>query len=209
MKLLRRFHCLEMDVFKTIAGGEGCPDWAKLEEKGSKLTLAQLKMIAPLVSVAKSYGKMELLQSGDLNENQAVWKELAEQFNNSEHNSGSFVKANDEALLHAGIDTERSNTSGEIESKKVFDLFRATVKKYAQAHSKFFQATGVHLQKYFLKYCFEDLDVYYMYLCLEASGDLDMNEFCKEGIADEYGVGSSGAAAASGDDGASASSKKR
>jgi hypothetical protein len=67
----------------------------------------------------------------------------------------------------------------------------------------------VHSEKYFMNYCFEDLDVYYMYLCLEASGDLDMKEFCKEGIADEYGVDSSGASAASVDEGGSSKRRRR
>jgi hypothetical protein len=51
-----------LEVFKQTVGGDGCPDWAKVGEKGSKMTLDQLKRIAPLVSVSKSYGKMELVK---------------------------------------------------------------------------------------------------------------------------------------------------
>jgi hypothetical protein len=75
-----------------------------------------------------------------------MWKELTEQFKNPEFNSGGVVQAGDEALVHAKIDIERHNTTGEIGYKKVFNLFRATFKLYAKAAGKFFQATGVHSQ---------------------------------------------------------------
>jgi hypothetical protein len=123
----------------------------------------------------------EQLQLGQINHHQPVYLTIAEKFNDWSTSSGGLIEPRDDVLLNQEINPDRMNRSDKITPQKVFELFTECRKKYATACSKFYQATGVHDEKFFLSYCEKDVDVYYLFLTIKSFQSEALDSFCREG----------------------------
>lgn len=119
------------------------------------------------------------LQNKETNQNQPIFKESKDKFNDVNFNSGGIVSDHPE-LLKAKIDPELHNTSGQISSKNLFKLFNTTVKQYAGVIPKY-TASGQHNQHDFFSYCHGNVNVLYLHLKLKSLGNPELNSFCSEG----------------------------
>ena len=118
------------------------------------------------------------LQNKETNQNQPIFLETCEKFNDAAFDSGGIVSEHPE-LLNAKIDPEKHNT-GKISPKQVFKLFNAVIRQYAFIAVKY-TASGKHNQHDFFNYCLGNVNALYLHLKLEKLGNPELNSYCSEG----------------------------
>ena len=118
------------------------------------------------------------LQNKETNQNQPIFTETRESFNDANYNSGGIVADHPE-LIRAKIDPEKHN-NGKISAKKIFKLFNSVIRQYAHISTKY-TASGQHNQHDFFNYCHGNLNALYLHLKLTTIGDPELNSYCHEG----------------------------
>lgn len=119
------------------------------------------------------------LQNKETNQNQPIFKEAKEKFNDISYNSGGIISDHPE-LLRAKIDPELHNTSGKITSKHLFKTFNNVIRQYAIIIPKY-TASGQHNQHDFFSYCHGNVNALYLHSKLKSLGNPELNSFCAEG----------------------------
>lgn len=118
------------------------------------------------------------LQNKETNQNQPIFTETREKFNDATFNSGGIVGDHPE-LIRAKIDPEKHN-NGKISAKKIFKLFNSVIRQYAHISTKY-TASGQHNQHNFFNYCHGNLNALYLHSKLSKLGDPELNSHCHEG----------------------------
>ena len=119
------------------------------------------------------------LQNKETNQNQPIFKEARDNFNDSKFDSGGIISDHPE-LLKAKINPESHNTTGQISAKHLFKTFNNVIRQYAIIIPKY-TASGQHNQDDFFRYCLGNVNALYLHLKLKAIGDPELNSFCAEG----------------------------
>jgi hypothetical protein len=118
------------------------------------------------------------LQNKETNQNQPIFTETRESFNDANFNSGGIVADHPE-LIRAKIDPEKHN-NGKISVKKIFKLFNSVIRQYAFISTKY-TASGQHNQHDFFNYCHGNVNALYLHLKLIKLGDPELKSYCHEG----------------------------
>jgi hypothetical protein len=119
------------------------------------------------------------LQNKETNQNQPIFKEAREKFNDADYNSGGVISDHPE-LQRAKINPESRNASGQKTSKHLFKTFNNVIRQYANIIPKY-TASGQHNQHDFFLYCLGNVNALYLHLKLKSLGNPELNSFCAEG----------------------------
>ena len=117
------------------------------------------------------------IQNKETNQNQQIFLETCEKFNDVGFDTGGIVFEHPE-LLNAKVDPKKHN-NGKISPKQVFKLFNAVIRQYAFIAVKY-TASGKNNQHNFLNYCLGNVNVY-LHLKLEKLGNPKLNSYRNEG----------------------------
>ena len=127
------------------------------------------------------------LQNRQVNENQDLFRDVAEEFNDWTSSSGGIVAPTDP--IFELIETEEENRSGPITSAIVFAEWRDVVRLYSICVANW-EASGKHNNHDFWRYCKNNVDVYYLHHWLKKIGNPNVSSFCAEGTVLPFGVDS-------------------
>ena len=100
------------------------------------------------------------LQNKETNQNQPIFTETREKFNDANFHSGSIVDDHAE-FIRAKIDPEKHN-NGKISAKKIFKLFNLVIRQYTHISTKY-TASGQHNKHDFYYHCHGKLNSLYLH----------------------------------------------